>query len=95
MCATWVSDRTSAHRRWANRWRLLLSALAYTLMEGLRRLGLAGSQLARAQCHNLRVKLIKVGAVVVRNTRSVYFHMTESYPYKELFMGVMGRLAPP
>ena len=74
---------------------MLLSALAYTLMEGLRRLGLAGSQLARGQCHNLRVKLIKVGAVVVRNTRSVYFHMTESYPYKELFMGVMGRLAPP
>lgn len=89
------SDRTSAQRWWANQWRLLLSALAYTLMERLRRLGLAGSQLARAQCHNLRVKLIKVGAVVVRNTRSVYFHMTQSYPYKELFMGVMGRLAPP
>ena len=89
------SERTSAHRWWANQWRLLLSSLAYTLMEGLRRLGLAGSQLGRGQCHNLRLKLIKIGAVVVRNTRSVYFHITESFPYQDLFMVVMRRLVPP
>ena len=44
------ADRVSAHRWWPNQWRLLLSALAYTLMEALRRLALAGTALAQATC---------------------------------------------
>jgi hypothetical protein len=44
------ADRVSAHRWWANQWRLLLSGLAYTLMESVRRLALAGTELAQATC---------------------------------------------
>ena len=53
------ADRTSCHGWWANQWRLLLSGLAYTLMETLRRIGLAGTELARAQCSTIRLKLLK------------------------------------
>lgn len=87
------ADRTSCHGWWANQWRLLLSGLAYTLMETLRRIGLAGTELARAQCSTIRLKLLKIGAVLVRNTRRVRFLLASSYPHQELFAMVVGRLA--
>ena len=89
------SDRTSAQRRWANQWRMLLSALAYTLMEGLRRLGLAGSQLARGQCHNLRVKLIKVGAVVVRKHPQCVFSYDRELSLQGTIYGGDGTVGAP
>ena len=46
------ADRTSCHRWWANQFRLLLSSCAYVLLEAIRRLGLAGTELARAQVAN-------------------------------------------
>jgi hypothetical protein len=79
------ADRTSCHGWWANQWRLLLSALAYTLMETLRRIGLAGTELARAQCSTIRLKLLKIGAVLVRNTRRVRLLLSSSYPDRKLF----------
>jgi hypothetical protein len=87
------ADRTSCHGWWANQWRLLLSSLAYTLMEALRRLGLAGTELARAQCGTIRLKLLKIGAVLVRNTRRVRFLLAASCPYQELFATAVARLA--
>lgn len=87
------ADRTSCHDWWANQWRLLLSGLAYTLLETLRRVGLAGTELARAQCGTIRLKLLKIGAVLVRNTRRVRFLLAASYPYQELFATVVTRLA--
>jgi len=87
------ADRTSCHGWWANQWRLLLSGLAYSLMEALRRIGLAGTELARAQCVTIRLKLLKIGAVLVRNTRRVRFLLAASYPHRELFATVVARLA--
>jgi hypothetical protein len=49
------ADRTSAHGWWANQFRLLLSAAAYVLMETIRRVGLCGSELARAQVTTIRL----------------------------------------
>jgi len=88
-----LADRTSCHGWWANQWRLLLSSLAYTLLETLRRIGLAGTELARAQCGTIRLKLLKIGAVLVRNTRRVRFLLAASYPHQELFATVVARLA--
>ena len=87
------SDRTSATRWWPNQFRLLLSALAYTLLEALRRLGLKGTELARAQVATIRLKLLKIGAVVVRNTRRVRFQLASGHPYQELFRLTAERLA--
>ena len=63
------SDRTSCHGWWANQFRLLLSATAYTLLEAIRRHGLHGTELCRARCDTIRLKLLKIGAVIIRNSR--------------------------
>lgn len=88
------ADRTSAHRWWANQFRLLLSSLAYVLMESIRRLALRGTDLANAQVSTLRLKLLKVGAVVLRNTRRIRFLLSSAFPYQRLFLTVAERLAP-
>lgn len=79
------SDRTSAHEWWANQFRLLLSSCAYVLIEMLRRLGLVGTELARAQVQTIRLKLLKIGAVIVRNTRRIRIWFSSSFPLQELF----------
>jgi len=88
------ADRTSAHLWWPNQFRLLLSTLAYTLLEAIRRLGLKGTRLERAQVSTIRLKLIKVGAVILRNTRRVSFKLASTCPYQDLFTLVARRLAP-
>jgi hypothetical protein len=87
------ADRTSCHDWWPNQFRLLLSALAYTLLEAVRRLALEGTELAAAQCSTIRLKLMKVGAVVVRNTRRVRLMLSSAFPLQDLFRTVAGRLA--
>lgn len=82
------SDRTSCQDWWANQFRLLLSSCAYVLLEAVRRLGLVGTELARAQAGTIRLKLLKIGAVVLRNTRRVRLLLSSSYPYQEIFAQV-------
>jgi hypothetical protein len=79
------SDRTSCHEWWANQFRLLLASFAYLLIEALRRLGLAGTELARAQAGTIRLKLLKIGAVVVRNTRRVRVCFSSAFPLQQIF----------
>ncbi|PLY16751.1 MAG: hypothetical protein C0631_02735 [Sedimenticola sp.] len=62
----WFADRTSCR---SNQFRLLLSSLAYTLLEAHRRLGLDGTELANAYVGTICLKLLKIGAVITRNTR--------------------------
>lgn len=80
------SDRTSCTAWWANQFRLLLSSCAYVLMEAIRRLGLHGTELARAQVTTLRLKLLKIGTVITRNTRRIRLLFSSAYPYQKLFM---------
>ena len=86
------SDRTSCHAWWPNQFRLLLSSLAYVLMETIRRLGLKGTELARAQMTTIRLKLLKIGAVILRNTRRVRFQLASAHPYQALFRLAAERL---
>lgn len=86
--------RVSAHLWNANQMRLLLSALAYVLVDGLRRLGLGATEFATAQVDTIRLKLLKIGAVIVRNTRRVRIMLATSCPYKEAFMMALHTLAP-
>ena len=87
------SDRTSCHNWWPNQFRLLLSSLAYILVESLRRLGLRDTELANAQCGTIRLKLFKIGAVVTRNSRRVRMHLSSACPNQALFWLVARRLA--
>ena len=91
------ADRTSAATMRANQLRLCFSSVAYTLMNALRRLGLKGTKLARAQCNTIRLKLLKIGAQVKVTVRKVWVSLSESYPYQQLFKQVyenLRRLCP-
>lgn len=89
------ADRVSAHRWWANQWRILLSGLAYTLLESLRRLVLKGSVLARATVASIRLKLIKIGAVIIRKKSMTRIHLSSHHPLKDLFTQAATSLSPP
>ena len=86
------ADRTSAATMRANQLRLWLSSVAYTLMLALRRLGLKGTELAKAQCGTIRLKLLKIGAHIRVTVRKVWVSLTESCPYQSLFRQVYERL---
>lgn len=88
------ADRTSAHRWWTNQFRLMLSSFAYVLMESIRRLALHGTELSKAQCGTIRLKLLKIGAVISTNTRRIRFHLSSHYPYQKLFLTASSRLSP-
>ncbi|MFQ6024372.1 MAG: IS1380 family transposase [Acidiferrobacterales bacterium] len=87
-------DRTSCQCWWGNQFRLLLSSLAYTLIEAIRRLALKGTELARAYVGTIRLKLFKIGAVILKNTRRIRFLLASGCPYQELYFLVAHRLAP-
>ncbi len=89
------ADRTSCHALLANQFRLLLSGFAYTLLKGLRRLGLEGTEYAKAQASTLRLKLVKVAARVRVTARRVVFHLATSYPEQDLFAKLCQRLLQP
>lgn len=88
------ADRTSCCRWWANQFRLLMATLAYVLIEYIRRELLAGTQLARACATTIRLKLLKIGAVIISNTRQVRFLLSSSYPMKDLFLAALAKLTP-
>jgi len=89
------ADRTSCHYFAANQFRLLLSSLAYILIERLRTLALRGTEFARMQATTLRGKLLKIGAVIVRNTRRVRVMLSCAFPYQAIFLAAAGALDAP
>ena len=86
------ADRTSSHDMEANQIRLWLSSVAYLLLEGLRRLGLAGTEMAKAQAGTIRLKLLKIGALVKVSVRRVHVLLSGGYPYAELYRRVQSKL---
>ena len=86
------ADRTSAATMRANQSRLWFSSVAYTLLNALRRLGLKGTKLAKAQCDTIRLKLLKIGAQIKVTVRKVWVSLSESYPYQQLFKQVYENL---
>ena len=87
------ADRTSTAHLRSNPVRLSLSSFAYGLMQALRRLGLAGTEMAKAQCQTIRLKLLKVGAQIKITVRKVWLHLSAGHPSAELFGVVYRNLA--
>jgi hypothetical protein len=86
------ADRTSTALMRSNQIRLWFSSAAYALVQALRRLGLEGTALAKAQCNTIRLKLLKIGALVRVTVRRVWLSWSEGYPYKQLFAQVYAKL---
>ena len=86
------ADRTSTATLRANQNRLYFSSFAYVLLCALRRLGLAGTEMARAQCGTIRLKLLKIGARLRFSVRRIWLSFSETYPYAGLFQQVLDNL---
>ncbi len=86
------ADRVSAETMRANQMRLYLSAMAYILVSGLRRLGLKATELAQAQVATIRTKLLKIGAQIRVTVRKVWVSMASSYPWQDLYQQVWSNL---
>jgi len=79
------ADRLSTDEMQGNQLRLYFSALAYTLVEALRRLAVAGTEWAQAQVDTLRRKLFKIGALVHISVRRILLQMSSAYPGQDLY----------
>jgi hypothetical protein len=86
------ADRTPAATMRANQLRLWFASMAYVLMCALRRLALAGTELARATCGSIRLKLLKIGAQVTISVRRVKIALASSYPWQQVFALAHARL---
>jgi Transposase DDE domain group 1 len=87
------SDRTSTAHLCSNQLRLYFSSVAYVLLQMLRRLGLEGTELAKAQCNTIRLKLLKIGALIRITVRKVWVALAGGYPYAELFRQIHAKLS--
>ena len=79
------ADRTSAATMRANQLRLWFASMAYVLLCALRRIALQHTQFAKATCGTIRLKLLKIGALVRTSVRRIKFAMASGCPYQRDF----------
>jgi hypothetical protein len=87
------ADRVSCSTMRANQVRLCLATVAYVLLRALRQHGLAQTELSGAQCDTIRIKLLKIGALVRVSVRKVWVSLSEAYPLREVFAQAWRQLA--
>jgi len=89
------SDRNSCSNFLANQFRVLLSSVAYLLLDELRRACLSKTDLANAYGSTIRLKLFKIGAVILKNTRRIQVLFSSYYPQQTIFTDIAKQLVPP
>jgi len=87
------ADRTSARTMRANQLRLWFASMAYVLLCALRRIGLAHTRFARATCGSLRLKLLKIAALVRISVRRIKLAMPSACPHQDAFRTAHQRLS--
>jgi DDE family transposase len=87
------ADRTSAATMRANQLRLWLASFAYVLLCAVRRIGLAHTQFAEATCGTIRLKLLKIGALVKVSARRIKFALASACPWADEWRLAAARLA--
>ncbi len=86
------ADRTSTHALHSNQIRLYLSSIAYCVLAALRRLALAGTEMAQAQCWTIRLRLLKIGAQVRITARKIWISMAAGHPAAAVFAAAHRKL---
>jgi hypothetical protein len=86
------ADRTSCQTLRANQLRLAFSTMAYVLIRAMREFGMKGTPLETAQADTIRLRLLKIGAVIRVTVRKVWIALSEAYPWRDLFSQVYDRL---
>jgi hypothetical protein len=87
------ADRTSAKTMRANQLRLWFASMAYVLVCALRRVALQHTQFARASCGTIRLKLLKIGALVRTSVRRIKLAMPSAFPYQAEYRAAHAALA--
>ena len=87
------ADRTSAQTMRANQLRLWFASMAYVLLCALRRVALVHTQFARATCGTIRLKLLKIGALVRTSVRRITLAMPSAFPYQAEYQAAHTALA--
>lgn len=87
------ADRTSAATMRANQLRLWFASMAYVLLCALRRIGLAHTRFAKATCGSIRLKLLKIAAMVRVSVRRIRITMPKAFPYQAQFATLHDRLS--
>jgi hypothetical protein len=87
------ADRTSTRSMASNQLRLWFASFAYLLLENLRRLGLAGTSLAKATCGTIRLKLLKLAATVKTSVRRIKIALPSAAPYRAEFAKAHERIS--
>jgi hypothetical protein len=88
------ADRTSASLMRANQLRLWFSSLAYVIMNTLRNEALKDTELENATCETIRLKLLKIGALVRISVRRVSISISSAYPYRHIFRKAFHSMNP-
>jgi hypothetical protein len=88
------SDRNSCHDFLANYFRVLLSSIAYTLFTELKCVHLKKTNLAKAYCGTIQLKLLKIGVMIFKNTRSIKFLLSSHHPFQNEFITAWQSLVP-
>lgn len=86
------ADKTSSETMRANQLRLWFSSVAYVLLNELRLVGLRSTEFAKAQCHTIRNKLLKIGGQIRISVRRISFSLANGYPYQKTFNQVYDNL---
>ena len=86
------ADRTSTSVMRANQLRLWFSSIAYALMNTFRQTALEGTEMERAQCDTIRVKLLKIGAMIRLSVRRVVLKLASGCPYQSIFAAAYRKL---
>jgi len=86
------ADRVSTASLRSNQLRVYLSAMAYVLLQGLRRLGLKGTEWAHAQVGTIRLRLLKIGAQIRITARKVWVSLASGFPWRRMFAQVWANL---
>lgn len=89
------ADRNSCQLFLANQLRVLLSAIAFALIAELKRTHLNTTQFAKAYCKTIRLKLFKIGVIILKNTRRIQFLFSSNHPHQAEFIAAINSLAPP
>lgn len=86
------ADRTSAHTLRANQLRLWLSSVAYMILNELRRIALAGTELAHAQVSTIRTRLLKIGALITTSVRRICVSLSSVFPFQHVWWRALDNL---
>ena len=82
------ADRTSCATMRANQLRLWMSSMAYTLLQAFRQIGLRGTEMEKSRCDTIRLRLLKLGALIQVTVRRVWISLSENSPSQRLFAHV-------